>query len=176
LAFGPPTRRVSAVLTAVEPEPEALVVRYAPERGVAPEIEDRLRLGPPGDVAAIYGVGRWLRILRAGRVHVADDPYVICRDPLRALELLRRCIGAVLVLSVARRMERSLTLWTDQGVERIDAVLDFVESTDGLTVRRRGGGPLMHIARESLIRWESGARERLEVVSVDAPSRVRASR
>jgi hypothetical protein len=161
------------VLTAVEAEPQSLVVRFAPERGVAPEIEDRLRLGPPGDVATVYGVGRWLRLLRAGRVHVADDPYEICRDPARALELLQRCIGAVVVLSVARRIERSLTLWTDTGVERIDAVLDFVESADGLIVRRRGGGPLMHIARESLIRWESGARERLEVVAVDAPARAR---
>jgi hypothetical protein len=52
-------------------------------------------------------------------------------------------------------------------------VIDFVESGDGLIVRRRGGGPLMHIARESLIRYESGARERLEVVAVDAPARAR---
>jgi hypothetical protein len=106
-------------------------------------------------------------------VHVPGDPYEICRDPVRALELLRRCIGSVVVLSVARRIERSLTLWTDSGVEHVDAVIDFVEGADGLMVRRRGGGPLMHIARESLIRWESGARERLEVVAVDAPSRVR---
>jgi hypothetical protein len=173
LAFGPATRRVSAVLSAVEPEPEALIVRYVPDRGVAPEIEDRLRLGPPGDVATVYGVGRWLRILRAARIHVADDPYAICRDVTRALELLRRCVGANLVLSVARRIERSLTLWTDSGVERIDGVLDFVESGDGLVVRRRGGGPLLHIPRESLIRYESGSRERLEVLAVDAPTRAR---
>lgn len=161
------------MVSAVEAEPEALLVRYAPERGVAPEIEDRLRLGPPGDVATIYGVGRWLRLLRAARVHVADDPYAICRDTPRALELLRRCIGSTVVLAVARRLERSLTLWTDSGVERIDGVIDFVESGDGLTVRRRGGGPLLHVPRESLIRYESGARERLEVVSIDAPTRAR---
>lgn len=161
------------MLSAVEPEPEALVVRYVPDRGVAPEIEDRLRLGPPGDVATVYGVGRWLRILRAARIHVADDPYAICRDVTRALELLRRCVGANLVLSVARRIERSLTLWTDSGVERIDGVLDFIESGEILVVRRRGGGPLLHISRESLIRYESGSRERLEVLAVDPPTRAR---
>jgi hypothetical protein len=173
LAWGTETRRVAAVVSAVDAEPEALVVRYAPERGPTREIEDRLRLGPPGDVAAVFGVGRWLRILRAARIHVADDPYAICRDVSRALELMRRCIGATVVLSVARRLERSLTLWTDSGVERIDGVIDFVESADGLLVRRRGGGPLLHIPRESLIRYESGARERLEVVSVDGPTRAR---
>lgn len=173
MAFGPETRRLLAVVSAVEAEPEALLVRYAPGRGVALEIEDRLRLGPPGGVAAIYGVGRWLRILRAARVHVADDPYEVCRDTARALALLERCVGASVMLSVARRMERSLTLWTDSGIERIDGVIDFVESTDGLTVRRRGGGPLLHVPRESLIRYESGARERLEVVSVDAAMRAR---
>lgn len=160
-------------MSAVEAEPEALLVRYAPDRGIALEIEDRLRLGPPGDVGAVYGVGRWLRLLRAGRVHVSDDPYLICRDVSRAHELLCRCIGSHVVLSVARRLERFLTLWTDAGVERIDAVIDFVESADGLTVRRRGGGPLIHVPRDSLIRYESGARERLEVVAVEAPARLR---
>jgi hypothetical protein len=173
LANAPETRRIPAVVSAVDAETEALVVRYAPERGAAREILDRLRLGPPGDVAVVFGVGRWLRILRAARIHVPGDPYAICRDVTRALELLRRSIGASVVLSVARRLERSLTLWTESGVERIDGVLDFVASGDGLLVRRRGGGPLLHVPRESLIRYESGASERLEVVSIDGPTRAR---
>ena len=36
-----------------------------------------------------------------------------------------------------------------------------------------GGGPLLHVPRESLIRYEAGADERLEVVSVDGPTRAR---
>jgi len=159
------------VVSAADAELATIVVRYAPQRGSAAEIEDRIFLGRPGDVAAVYGVGRWLRILRAGRVHVKGDPYELCRDTGLALELLRRCIGASVQLIVARRLERTLTLWTDSGVERIGAVMDFVESADGLLVRRRGGGALMHIPRESLIRFESALLERMEVISVDVPPR-----
>jgi len=159
------------VVTAADAELATLVVRYTPLRGSPAEIEDRIYVGRPGEVAAVYGVGRWLRLLRAGRVHVSGDPYELCRDTARALELLRRCIGANVELLLSRRLERSLTLWTDTGVERIGAVMDFVEGTDGLIIRRRGGGALMYVARESLIRFESALVERLEVVSVEVAAR-----
>lgn len=159
------------MVTAADAELSTLVVRYAPQRGGPPEIEDRIYLGRPGEVAAVYGVGRWLRILRAGRVHVSGDPYELCRDPQHALALLRRCIGASIQLVLARRLERSITLWTETGVEHVGAVVDFVEGADGLLIRRRGGGPLMHVERESLIRFESALLERLEVISVDLPPR-----
>ncbi len=160
-------------MTSADADLATLVVRYTPQRGSPSEIEDRIYLGRPGEVAAVYGVGRWLRILRAGRVHVPGDPYQICHDPEHALTLLRRCIGASIHLIVARRLERSITLWTDAGVEHVGAVMDFVEGVDGLLIRRRGGGPLMHVARESLIRFESALIERLEVISVDLPPRSR---
>jgi len=159
------------VVTAADAELATLVVRYTPLRGSPAEIEDRIYIGRPGEVAAVYGVGRWLRLLRAGRVHVSGDPYELCRDTDRALELLRRCIGANVELLLSRRLERSLTLWTDSGVERIGAVMDFVEGADGLIIRRRGGGALMYVARESLIRFESALVERLEVVSVELAPR-----
>ena len=101
------------MVTAADAELSTLVVRYAPLRGSPKEIEDRIYVGRPGEVAAVYGVGRWLRLLRAGRVHVTGDPYELCRDTERALELLRRCIGANVELLLARRLERSITLWTD---------------------------------------------------------------
>ena len=159
------------MVTAADAELATLVVRYTPLRGSPAEIEDRIYIGRPGEVAAVYGVGRWLRLLRAGRVHVSGDPYELCRDTARALELLRRCIGANVELLLSRRLERSLTLWTDTGVERIGAVMDFVEGADGLIIRRRGGGALMYVARESLIRFESALVERLEVVSVELAPR-----
>ena len=159
------------MVTAADAELATLVVRYTPLRGSPAEIEDRIYIGRPGEVAAVYGVGRWLRLLRAGRVHVSGDPYELCRDTDRALELLRRCIGANVELLLSRRLERSLTLWTDSGVERIGAVMDFVEGADGLIIRRRGGGALMYVARESLIRFESALVERLEVVSVELAPR-----
>lgn len=171
MALRPLARRIAAVVTDTRAELDSLVVRYAPVRGWPSELTDRIALAPDGELAYVAGVGRWLRMLRAARVRIDGDPYQICRDVARAAELARRCIGTTLELVVARRLERTLTLWTDSGVQHLGAVIDFAESGDGLLIRRRGGGPLLHVSRETLIRFESSAQERLEVVSVDVPRR-----
>jgi urease beta subunit len=171
LALRALTKRLDAVVVDAVAELDALTVRYAPTRGWPKELVDRIPLAPVGELAYVAGVGRWLRMLRAARVHVDGDPYQLCRDVDRATELARRCIGTTLRLVVARRLERSLTLWTDTGVQHFGAVIDFTESPDGLWIRRRGGGPVLHIARETLIRFESAAQERLEVVAVDGSRR-----
>ena len=109
-------KRLAAVVTDATAEFDTLLVRYAPTRGWPAELVDRIPLAPFGELAYVAGVGRWLRMLRAARVHLDGDPYQICRDVERAAELARRCIGTTLQLVVARRLERSLTLWTDTGV------------------------------------------------------------
>lgn len=164
-------RRLSAVVTDAAAELDSITVSYAPTRGWPTELVDRIPLAPVGELVYVAGVGRWLRMLRAARVHFDGDPYQVCRDVERAAELARRCIGTTLQLVVARRLERSLTLWTDTGVQHFNAVIDFTESPDGLWIRRRGGGPTLHVARETLIRFESAAQEHLEVVSVELPRR-----
>jgi hypothetical protein len=171
LALRALTKRLDAVVVDATAELGALAVRYAPVRGWPKELVDRIPLEPVGELAYVAGVGRWLRMLRAARVSLDGDPYQLCRDVDRAAELARRCIGTTLRLVVARRLARSLTLWTDTGVQHFDAVIDFTESADGLWIRRRGGGPLLHVARETLIRFESAAQEHLEVVSVDGSRR-----
>ena len=153
------------------PELDSLAVTYSPTRGWPAELVDRIPLAPVGELAYVAGVGRWLRMLRAARVHVDGDPYEVCRDVTRAAELARRCIGTTLSLVVARKLERSLTLWTDSGVQHFSQVIDFAEGADGLWIRRRGGGPTLHVARETLIRFESSSQEHLEVVSVDGTRR-----
>ena len=160
-------KRISAVVSDATAELESVAVRYAPTRGWPPELVDRIPLGPPGELATIAGVGRWLRMLRAARVSVDGDPYAICRDVEQAAALARRCVGTTLRLVVARRLERALTLWTDSGVQHFGAVIDFSESSDGLWIRRRGGGPVLHVPRETLIRYEPSSQEHVEVVSVD---------
>ncbi|MFI5316156.1 MAG: hypothetical protein ACHQ6T_10665 [Myxococcota bacterium] len=165
------TKRLAAVVSDAAAEFDSLTVHYAPVRGWPAELVDRIPLAPFGELAFVAGVGRWLRMLRAARVRIDGDPYELCRNAERAAELARRCIGTTLQLVVARRLERSLTLWTDTGVQHFNAVIDFTESVDGLWIRRRGGGPLLHVARETLIRFESAAQEHLEVVSVDGSRR-----
>jgi hypothetical protein len=171
LALPALVKRLAAVVSDTAAELDSIAVTYAPVRGWPAELVDRIPLSPTGELAFVAGVGRWLRMLRAARVRVEGDPYQVCRDVERAAELAHRCIGTTLSLVVARRLERSLTLWTDTGVQHFNAVIDFTESADGLWIRRRGGGPMLHVARETLIRFESTAQERHEVVSVDDPRR-----
>ncbi len=153
-----------------EAEGHSVVVRFAPSSG-RPEIEDRIPLGPWGDPAAVHGVGRILRILRAGRVKLPAQPYHLEVDAERVAELLRRCRGITVTLRVIRRLERQLTVWTEAGVDHFRGVVDFEEDREGLWIRRRGGGDLLRIPRRSLIRFTSTSLQTSQVVGVDLPTR-----
>jgi hypothetical protein len=157
----------------VEVDGFALRVRFAPLSGHAGEIEDLIPLGPRGSLTAVKGIGRLLRILRAGRMRVPSDPYTLGDDPQRAAELLLRCLGATVALTLARRFERVLTIWTESGVERIQGVIDYSEDAEGLSVSRRGGGRALTIPRHSLIRFAPSSTEHFEVISVEIPARSR---
>ena len=148
----------------------SLRVLFVPLRGYPAEIEDHVPLGPPGEIATIKGIGRLLRVFRAGRVRVPPDPYRLGADPERAAELVLRCQGARVDLEVERRVERALTVWTDSGVDRIRGVLDYTEDDEGLSVLRRGGQSLLKFPRQSLIRFAPSSTERLQVLSVEVPS------
>ncbi len=163
------TRKLACVVSGAEVDLDSLVVSYSPLRGERGEIRDRIVLGPDGDIGVVNGVGRFLRILRAGRVRAPSHPYGLHEDLESAAQLVRRCRGATVELQVKRRLERALTVWTESGVERILNVLDFHEESDALTVQRLGGQSLLRIPRESLIRYEAATIESLEVVSVDLP-------
>ena len=150
----------------------SLRVFFVPLRGYPREIEDLIPLGPPGEIATIRAIGRLLRVLRAGRVRIPPDPYQLATDPERAAELVLRCQGARVDLEVEQRVERMLTVWTDAGVDRIRGVLDYSEDGEGLSVLRRGGQSLLKFPRQSLIRFAPSSTDRLEVISVEVPSRL----
>ncbi|MEE9280046.1 MAG: hypothetical protein V3V67_07710 [Myxococcota bacterium] len=172
MASAKPQQKLVSVVSGAEVDGAGLIVRFNPTSGNPHEIEDRIPLAPGGEMPTVYGVGRVVRILRAARIRVPPDPYRFCADPERAAELLRRCAGAVVHLHVARRIERVLTLWTEEGIERIRGVLDFFEDADGLSVRRRQGESVLFFSRKKLIRYEASSQESLEVVSVEVPPRV----
>jgi hypothetical protein len=160
------TKKLACVLREAEADGTTLRVRFTPVRGNPPEIEDRIPLGPIDAEGVVSGVGRLLRLLRAGRVRAPRDPYALHDDPEAAAELVRRCKGAIVQLELQRRLELALTIWTEAGVEKITDVLDFHEESEALVVRRRGGQSPLRIPRESLIRYESTTLSRLEVISV----------
>jgi hypothetical protein len=162
---------VEAVLVDARAEWPDWVVRFEPVRGDRTPIEDRIRLEPRGELPAIEGVGRILRILRAARIQAPDDLYALESRPEEIVSLLQRCVGARVYLHLARKIDRVLTVWTEAGVNRLEGVVDFGEDAEGLWVRRRGGQSVLRITRGSLIRFASSSVPRPEVVSVEVPDR-----
>ena len=144
-------------------------MRFAPVSGRPPQIEDQIRFGPDGDLEVVNGVGRFVRILRIGRIRAPANPFELYRNLERAGSLIRCCAGTVVRLRVCRRLERVLTVWTEEGVDRIAHVLDFAEEDDALAIQRRGGQSVLRIPRASLIRYESSSSERLEIVAIEPP-------
>ena len=88
-------RKLVCVVSDVEVDGDGLIVRFTAKRGHPTEIEDRIPLTPRGEMAAVYGVGRLLRILRAGRVHTVgplrlERQSEARREASRALQGCRR--------------------------------------------------------------------------------------
>lgn len=166
---------MAASLVEAFAERSGVEVRYQ-SRGAGRELRDHLRFGPRGSLAAVHGVGRFLRVMRAGRIRAPEDPYALAKDLEEAARLLNRCRGAELLLTVRTRWERALTLWTESGVQRIERVVDFHEDAGGLAIRRQGGASLLRVPRASVIRYAASASESFEIVSVEAPLRSSSAR
>jgi hypothetical protein len=162
---------VEAILVDAQADGAALVLRFEPLRGDRTPIEDRIRLDPPGEMPMVQGVGRLLRLLRAARVKGPENPYALAEDPDAAVALVRRCEGTRVTLHVTQRIERTLSVWTESGVERIGGVVDFGEDVDGLWVRRRGGQSILRVPRRTIIRFSCSSQRRPEIVSVEGPTR-----
>ena len=155
-------------MASAEADGVGVLVRFTLKRGKPSEVVDRLDLATSGDMPAVAGVGRLLRILRAGRIKPPDDPYQLGHTPERAAELVARCAGAEVQLQLRRRTRRALTVWTEDGVEEIPDLLDCSEDGHGLWVRRLGGRSQLHFPKQKLVRFETRAEASWEVVSVDA--------
>jgi hypothetical protein len=165
-----PPSQIIARLVGAWAEGIGVRVAFEPDSGRPGRLEDYLVLAPEAELRAVQGVGRLLRILRAGRVAAPAEPGALFREPERAAELLRRCLGARVRLRVARRLERVLTLWTESGVERIERVVDYEEAGDELAVRRRGAATVLRIPRRTLVRYAASAHESFEVTGIELVS------
>jgi hypothetical protein len=165
-----PPSTLLARLVSAELEGLGVRVGFEPDGGRPPRVEDYLSLSKDAGLSAVQGVGRLLRLLRAGRLAAPADPWALASEPERAAEQLRRCRGARVRLRIARRLERMLVLWTEGGIERIDRVVDYEESGDELAIRRQGAASVLRIPRRNLVRYAASAQESIEVTGIELVS------
>jgi len=171
----PLERRFEATVAGAHAERGGVWVSYLTRRG-ARELREFLELWPPGSLSVVHGVGRLLRLLRAARLAAPTDPYTLGLDLEEVVRWLERCRGALVVLHVRRRMQRELTVWTEQGVETIERVLDYAEDAETLVVRRLGGRSDLRIPRSGIVRYKASSSESFEVTSVEVPTASEARR
>jgi hypothetical protein len=159
-------RKLTCTLLSADVDGGRVRIRLKPLRGA--EVSDWIAFEPRGEPVAVRSVGRFIRILRAGRIRVPDDPYALGADLPLAADLLNRCHGTRMRVHLKRRIERTLTVWTEYGVERMERIVDFEEVDAGLIVRRRGRNSALSIPRGSLIRYEASSSESNEIVAIES--------
>lgn len=162
-------RNLTCTVQDAEVDGARVRVRFKAARR-AMEIVDWISFEPRGEPHVVNSVGRFIRVLRAGRIRPPADPYGLGANPEDAAELVRRCRGTTVKLKLRQRIDRTLSVWTESGIDRFERIVDIEESGDALIVKRTGGRSALRIPRDSLVRYELTSDERLEVISVDAPA------
>ena len=129
---------------------------FEPERSriIVDRIEDFAELGPALTVPAVAGLGKLLRILRAARIALPNDPLHLLGNIADCVALLQRAVGTRLQIEVRPRSCLRLHVWTEQGCHRIDNVQDVLEDEHGFLVRLRNGDPSIHLPRRDVIRHQ----------------------
>lgn len=158
-------RNLTCVVKSAELDGARVRVRFKPSRGA--EVSDWIVFEPRGQPHVVSSVGRFIRILRAGRIRPPDDPYGLGAHPEDAARLLQQCAGARVKLKLRQRIEQTLSVWTEAGIDRFERVIDVDETRDALVVRRAGGRSALRISRDSMVRYELVSDEKLEVVSIE---------
>jgi hypothetical protein len=166
LARKPLIRNLTCTVSSAEVDGTRVRVRFKPMRGS--EVSDWIAFEPRGEPQVVNSVGRFIRILRAGRIAPPKDPYGLGASPDEAARLLQQCSGTKLKLKLRQRIEQTLRVWTESGIDRFDRVIEVQESADALVVRRTGGRSALRIPRASMVRYELQTNERLEVISIES--------
>lgn len=168
----PATRRVRVTFTSAKPlrDPTTIGVlltfRPLQARLDVDEIEDLAILGPALDLAAVDGLGKILRILRAARIAPPDGADLIDRED-EAVALLERALGTVLALEIRPRSRMRFTAWTEAGVEVVEDVVDVLEEPDAYLVMRKKGRFPVRVPRDQVIRQRTDMERWYEVTSIE---------
>lgn len=166
-------RRVVATFVGVTP------VRSSTRRGVVlsfeparlrleiDRIDDFAELGPELTVAAVAGLGKVIRILRAARLAGPKDPRELLGQEERAAALLERARQTVLQLALRPRTRLRFVAWTESGMESVEDVVEVLESPEAYYVIRRAGRYPVRVARDAVVRHRTELERWYEVVSIE---------
>ncbi len=145
------------------------LLSFEPERSriIVDRIEDFAELGPALTVPAVAGLGKVLRILRAARIALPNDPLQLVGKVSDCIALLQRAVGTRLQIEVRPRTCLRFRVWTEQGSRRIDNVQDVIEDKYGFLVRLRNGAPSIHVPRQDVIRHQLERERWHEVLDIE---------
>jgi hypothetical protein len=130
-------------------------------------VEDFAALGPPGAVAAVSGMGRVRRLLRAARIALPRAPAETLASPETMSALLARAAGTRVVLSLRPRSTFAFVVWTESGIETVPDVIQVLDDEEAWLVLRHGRPPV-RVARRHVVRHRLECQRWWEVLSLEA--------
>ena len=130
-------------------------------------IDDYADLGPALTVPAVLGLGKVLRLLRAGRIARPPEPLALVGRERDAADLLERVAGTLVRLEIRPRWRMCFIAWMEHGVETVNDVVDVVERDDAFYVKRRHGHVPVRMPRDSVIRQRTESVRWYEVLDIE---------
>jgi hypothetical protein len=130
-------------------------------------IEDFADLRPQETVTAVEGLGKVLRLLRAARIALPDDPLDLVGQEEFVAGLLERAVGTRVVLELRARSRIRFVAWTDGGIETVDHVTEVLESDDAYLVLRKKGRFPVRLPRDRVVRQRTETERWYEVMHIE---------
>ncbi len=130
-------------------------------------VDDYADLGPTLTPSAVRGLGKVLRILRAARIATPPEPLDLVGREAAAAHLLARAVGTALRLELRPRVRRRVRVWTDQGVETLDDVLEVRELEDAYLVHHRHARFPVRFDRASVVRHHRSTEHWHEILDIE---------
>jgi hypothetical protein len=130
-------------------------------------VEDFADLGPALTIPAVAGLGKVLRLLRAARIASPGAPLHLVGREQEAAALLERALGRAVRIEVRPRMRMRFRVWTEQGVETLEDVLDVREVADAWLVLRRHERIPRRFDRREVVRQHTETERWHEVLDIE---------
>ena len=146
-----------------------VMLSFRPERsrlGVA-RIDDFADLGPGLTIPAVGGIGKVIRVLRAGKIAAPPDPFDLVGDEEAAATLLERATGTLMRLELKPRFRLRFVAWTESGVETVDDILEVREYQDAYHVVRKGARVPARFERDAVVRHSTEQDSWWEIVDIE---------